>query len=327
VVDFRYHIVSIVAVFLALGLGIVLGTYTINSQIIKHARHEVHALRQQKDSLQNQILTLQSQTGNDAHFLSGLAPWVLHGRLAHQRVVVFEAPNAQPSIASAVSAAVVEAGGTVTATVKLANNWINPAESAILDDLATRLVEPGLRLPVGTAADRAAYVVCATLVTKHPPAVVGSRVGGLTAPQTTALAGFTEAKLLSVSPQHPTRGTLAVMIGSAAPAKPDATDQAAVATVASFAEQLVSTSAGTVIVGPTGSASSGGLVNAVRSSIAGHESAPSSVDDADTPSGVLVTVLALAEERRGIHGQYGLGKGASAPVPSPGATPVPTPTG
>ena len=62
VVDFRYHIVSIVAVFLALAVGIVLGTYTINSSLLKDIKHRASDLRHENDGLRNRIRDLGAPT-------------------------------------------------------------------------------------------------------------------------------------------------------------------------------------------------------------------------------------------------------------------------
>jgi len=45
VISFRYHIVSIIAVFLALALGIVVGTTALNGPITSNLRSEVDTLR------------------------------------------------------------------------------------------------------------------------------------------------------------------------------------------------------------------------------------------------------------------------------------------
>ena len=40
-IDFRYHLVSIVAVFLALGLGILMGTAVLNDALVKSLRDDI----------------------------------------------------------------------------------------------------------------------------------------------------------------------------------------------------------------------------------------------------------------------------------------------
>jgi hypothetical protein len=47
VIDFRYHLVSIVAVFLALGLGIVLGSTALRSSVLSALERTSQQERQQ----------------------------------------------------------------------------------------------------------------------------------------------------------------------------------------------------------------------------------------------------------------------------------------
>jgi hypothetical protein len=53
----------------------------------------------------------------------------------------------------------------------------------------------------------------------------------------------------------------------------------------------------------------------------------STVDTADTPSGQIVTVLALAAELTGKSGKYGTGSGVEGYLPSPSPTVEPTEKG
>ena len=54
-ISFRYHIVSIIAVFLALALGIVVGTTALNGPITKDLRHQVDSLKGDRNSLSDQV--------------------------------------------------------------------------------------------------------------------------------------------------------------------------------------------------------------------------------------------------------------------------------
>ena len=63
-VNFRYHLVSIIAVFLALALGIVLGTYTINPVVVHNLRTQVKALRSDKGDLRSRVLQLDATSAD-----------------------------------------------------------------------------------------------------------------------------------------------------------------------------------------------------------------------------------------------------------------------
>jgi hypothetical protein len=83
----------------------------------------------------------------------------------------------------------------------------------------------------------------------------------------------------------------------------------------SFASTLDKASVGTVLAGPDDAAGNGGLVDAARSDSTVSADV-STVAGTDNPTGVIATVLGLAEQARGQAGAYG-GSGASSPVPSP----------
>ncbi len=54
VISFRYHVVSIVAVFLALALGVVVGTTALNGPITTNLRQQVDSLKKDRSSLASQ---------------------------------------------------------------------------------------------------------------------------------------------------------------------------------------------------------------------------------------------------------------------------------
>jgi hypothetical protein len=83
------------------------------------------------------------------------------------------------------------------------------------------------------------------------------------------------------------------------------------ATVARFAAGLAPHGSGTVIAGRDGSASGTAAVAVTRSD-ASLSAAVSTVDDADSASGKITTVLALSDLINGGRpAQYGIGQGAS----------------
>ena len=312
-VNFRYHLVSIIAVFLALALGIVLGSYTINPIVVKNLRSQVSSLRSDKGSLRARVLELDSRVKRDAAFVSGVSPQLLDGELDHQRVVIVRAPDSPSSVADDVAGAVTEAGGKVTATVNVQDDWLDPTEVAVLDDLAGRLAEPGTTLPTGTAYERAATVLAGALLGKPH----------LTAAERTALAGFEEAKLISVS-DNPSKGALLVFVPPDGVADPDDADRVATDELAALARAFAAEGKGVVVAGAPGADQGSGLINTIRADDTAKATV-STVDDADTVAGVLRTVLALVSERHGVTGQYGVGGGASAQVPAPLPTATPTP--
>jgi hypothetical protein len=321
VIDFRYHIVSIVAVFLALAVGIVLGTYTINGEVLKNIKHQVSSLRHTNDGLRSRIRTLEGQQGKDRAFVSALDPLVVQDRLAKQRVTLVLAPGASNGVAGDVKDMVTAAGATVTSTVHINKTWVDPTQMSLLNDLAGRLAEPGISLPAGSAYERAGLVLSEALL-RHPSQTSTATVTSLTTADTTALAGFKTAHFVSMTPQDPDPATLAVLVTPDAPGQPTVQDRNAATAISALARELDSAGGGTVVVGSPASANSGGVIAAVRADSTTRKIV-STVDDADTESGRIRLVLALEAELRDSSGQYGVGPGATAPAPSPAPSPSP----
>ena len=67
-ISFRYHLVSLVAVFLALALGIVVGTTALNGPITTDLRKQVNTLRSDRTTLANQVKALQAQVDDSEQF-------------------------------------------------------------------------------------------------------------------------------------------------------------------------------------------------------------------------------------------------------------------
>jgi len=63
VISFRYHVVSIIAVFLALALGIVVGTTALNGPITTDLRNKVDSL--------NKLLNARTQLANLLTYMDG----------------------------------------------------------------------------------------------------------------------------------------------------------------------------------------------------------------------------------------------------------------
>ena len=60
-INLRYHIVSLVAVFLALAIGVIAGTTVINDQVVKELERSDRALRTALTTQQNANSALKSQ--------------------------------------------------------------------------------------------------------------------------------------------------------------------------------------------------------------------------------------------------------------------------
>ena len=83
-IDFRYHLVSLIAVFLAVALGIVIGTTALNEPILADIENQVADLEQDKRDLEDRTQVLQTQVDTADAFETAVAPALVDGTLAGQ---------------------------------------------------------------------------------------------------------------------------------------------------------------------------------------------------------------------------------------------------
>ncbi|WP_219468349.1 copper transporter [Nonomuraea rhizosphaerae] len=322
-IDFRYHLVSIVAIFLALAVGIVMGTTLLQSPAIEVARRTSNEMIKANADYRAQIDSLRGrEDGNDA-YISGLTPQLVAGELTGQHVVLIEAPGSSTSYREAGQQVLEQAGAMVTGRVLLTDKFVDVKQQGVIDGLATQLKPEGLPYPVEAGPyEKAATLLAATLVTRDEGQAS-------TANPTTdgVLTGFEEGGFLSIEEDPSKRATLAVMFAPEKPYEGENAEAQAGALV-SLAGGLDAGSKGVVMTGgATTAAAPGGVISALRdnSEVAKQVS---SVDTPDMPAGLVVIVEALREQLAGRAGQYGIGPGATLfHPPSPSATPSPTPSG
>ncbi len=90
-IDFRYHLVSLIAVFLAVALGIVIGTTALNNPISADIEARVDQLEQDKRQLEDTTRALTTQVESADAFEQAVAPGLVEVTLAYIRVVVVAA--------------------------------------------------------------------------------------------------------------------------------------------------------------------------------------------------------------------------------------------
>src|SRR5665213_3593169 len=165
VVDFKYHVVSIVAVFLALAVGIVLGTNVLSGDVLKNLKTETSQLRKEAQDLRAQTAQQAAQLNADQAFAQALEPIAVTSRLATQRVVVIMLPGAPKSVRDQSVNTLADAGATVTGEIEISGSFVDATQAQTLDELVKSLVRPGVDLsPAPDVASRAAAVLAAALI-------------------------------------------------------------------------------------------------------------------------------------------------------------------
>ncbi|MFA1551209.1 copper transporter [Actinomadura chokoriensis] len=312
-IDFRYHLVSIVAIFLALALGIVLGSTTLSNSVSDTLRQQANSAAKTAQQARVAQRDLQHQVNGQEQFTKVLSSQLVENRLKGQSVVLIETPGAGNDSIEQVSGLAKSAGAAVTGRVTIQKKLLDDDQRTTVDELSAQLKSGDVEIPADASAyDKAGAVLANALVTKDP-----AKSGREDAVGGAVLNGFKEAGYVTTSGKPGQHATLAVMVAPAAPYAYDGGGEDNEALI-SLAAALDGAGRGTVVGGPPTSAQEGGLIAALRDSDAADS--VSTVDVVDTASGQVVTILALQKEIGGKSGQYGTGAGASGYLPSPAPT-------
>jgi hypothetical protein len=301
VISFRYHLVSLVAIFLALALGVVVGTTALNGAVVGDLRRQVKDLKAGAADNSAQTRTLQAQAGNADVLAKNFGAQIAGQALAHTNVVIVVAPGANSAVADALAGQVASTGGKVTGRVQLAQSFSDPNRATDIRSLATSGAHPiGLQLPTTDDAGQLAGSLLGYVLLGH----------GQGTDLTQVIAGFTTLNMLATSGGNIAPGRVLLLVTTGARASGDPAGQM----MASFARQMAATGGPVVVVGDSAAATKGGLIALLRAN-SGSGQALSTVDDGDTPLGQLSAVLAAKETMAGRAGNFGTGANVDSLIP------------
>ena len=329
-IDFRYHLVSIVAVFLALAIGIVLGSTELQPAAYTFLNSTSAKLQNQLDQATSQRDAAQQQASEGEQYAQAVEPTVLRDLLTGQRLLIVTEPGAQSSVVSGISTAATDAGATVTGQINLQPKFFDTSGTT-QDSLnqTTQDVAQTASIQLDTSAtyqQQAAQVIATEILTTSSGSS-GSRPGGDQGSGTqgtdaaTMLQAYAASQFLSTTGQPATSATLAVVVtpqNAPSDGSADQLDQVLIPLV----QELAAKSSATVVVGSSAGSGAGSPIAVLRSNNVSNQ--VSTVDDAELASGQTVAIQALAAGLAGGKaGSYGFtANGASAIAPSPAPTPT-----
>jgi hypothetical protein len=328
VIDFRYHLVSIIAVFFALAVGIVLGAGPLGERVDADLPDQLNSMREQNGQLQEQIRGLESIQEYRDGFIEVVTPEIVSGRLDNRDVVVMAMPNADGDIVAAVAETLREAGAEVTASVQVDSSWTDAESEAALDALAAGLVSTGITIPEdGDGYDRGAALLAqaflispeeVTLEEGLPNSIDELTVGLNRQIDEEIVIGLSEAGFIGVDGDPDRKAELAVVVAGPLVAEDSAIPVEPLVTVVRALEEA---GAGTVVAGPPLD-SEGELIPTIRGDGDLAEQV-STVDAADLLVGRVAVVFAILEQESGDAGQYGYSGSPDGPMPPIPARPAP----
>ncbi|MGB3763540.1 MAG: copper transporter [Ornithinimicrobium sp.] len=129
-IDFKYHVVSLVAMFLALAVGIVLGAGPLRGELSDTLEAQVAELGQERNDLRARVDLQQQRAEEKDELVAELAPNAVEGTLVGQQVRVVELPGADDDVADAMAMMLVQAGSTSVSRTSVLGPWEDPRRAS-----------------------------------------------------------------------------------------------------------------------------------------------------------------------------------------------------
>jgi Copper transport outer membrane protein, MctB len=309
VIDFRYHVISIVAIFLALATGIALGAGPLGDEFDQQLANQADHDRELKEQYRDQLDQVEEVMNFESEFAGSIAGQITGERLGGRTVAVFVLPGADDDTVDGVTSRIEGAGATITSTITVQDSLMDPAERSFTEGIAEEVLQDvqGVQDTEGASSYQLVGYGIARgyLATAEAGTPMDAPAHGID-------GGFTEADLLAHDDEISQRANLAVVIAGPPSEEPEVGQGELLATMVQAMDAM---SGGVVVAGPITSAGDDGYVSAVRDADASDS--VSTVDVADRPAGQITTVLALAQQGDGGVGQYGAAESADAVLPEP----------
>jgi hypothetical protein len=286
VISYRHHIVSLVAVFLALAVGVVLGGGPLSELARDPATTSARAGAQRQETQRA------ASFGDD--FATASAATLYDGRLKDQPVSILTLPGADGQVVSGLAAEVERAGGSVAGTYAAQPVLVDAQEKSLVDTMGSQLMT--------TLGDGAVSPDAST----YPR--IGELVGlAIAAPEESAKDAASVRQSLAgadllVSPRGVRRTSLLLVVLG------EDTDDAILSGLLSG---LSAKATGVVVAGDTASGVEGDL-RALRGEPVADEVA--TIDGVDSQVGRVTAVLALARSLQVPGGSFGA-SGSDGAVP------------
>lgn len=299
-------------VLFSLALGIALGGGALQGSVRGVLQSQVEAVTDDGSDeaalrRENHILHRSARFGRG--FADTVSAGLLDDRLTDRSVVVLALPGVPAAVTEAVAGDVATAGGTVTTTLRVGRDLVDPTARPLVDELSQRLLADldDREVPEDASVyTRTGVVLARALLTTDD--------GGETMDDAarSVFNTFTTAKLLRGEEPEQRASTAVVLLPEARPRQAVSGGRSVILT--ELVRAMDEAGDGVVVAGPASAAGRAGLLAAVRNSAATAESV-STVDSSTARAGQVVTVLALAEQAAGDTGHYGVARGADGVMP------------
>ena len=310
-IDFRYHLISIIAVMLSLALGILVGSGFIGDPLLEDLKDRADSVTRSNDRLRALGDDLRRRIDEHEEFAAAVGPLLLAQRLRGETLILVVHDGTDGGVVAGIEQELELAGAEISGTIRLSDRF--RLDTAADRDQLALILRSVLTAPDELRAEtghvlgvRAAASAAAPFRPNELPDVTRFHA---------VMDELQEAEFVSATFESPDRyvlpGASFVIIGGDTEPPRFPVEEITVALAAALTE-----GGSAALVAEPGT-SVWGLVGAVRGDVSVADTV-ATVDSAETLPGRLAVVLALAEADRGDPGHYGTKDGASGLIPAEG---------
>lgn len=305
-INFRFHIASLIAIFLALALGVVMGSTVIDRAIVDGLRSRINTVENNVDAARANNKRLQEQVDDLNLYTAQTAEYAVRNELTDQTVAIVAERGLDQEVVAAQSQMLRSAGATVVGILWLEKSW------NLTDDGKSA---NALRDALGTTTDtdralREEGIAALSRRLNRGVAIPGENdvVDSLAKAGFVTLEGVGDSDVSAAS--FPGAGARALLLGG-----PES-DIVARTTMADLSRALVTANTLTAVgeVDPDDATNRGLWLAPIRNDDE-LSSQVSTIDNVDLVEGRVAGALAIAALARGVVGSYGFGAGADSTVP------------
>jgi hypothetical protein len=312
-ISFRFHVVSITAVFLAIAIGVVVGSTYVDSSVVPGLRNRIETVEDRAATARDENSRLEGELGDARDFIALSAEYAVTDRLPDVPIAVFATRGVDEGAAERTVVLARTAGAVVPGIV-----WLEPRWALEGDEDSEALAT----VVDGSASDDRNELwsdAWAAIAAELAPETEGTTPTG--EPASDVLAQLEAEGFLTVDPLDDATVSLTDLAGSGASVlvvtatEADPSIQPMMpSVVAAMAPGLPTVAGDEFAEIPDGPARGEELQEALSEEL---RDTISIVDDLDREEGRVAAVLALAEAGEGQVGfHYGYGDGADAVLPA-----------
>ncbi|WP_025274752.1 copper transporter [Haloglycomyces albus] len=212
-INFRYHLISLTAVFLALTVGLILGTAALNGPALDALSETTNNLKENNQTLRDEIKDLRAELNDDQSFAAEIAPSYLDGKLADSNVLLLTVPSADPDSVDGVKEMLEYSGAGSAGHIDLYDKFFEQGSSEQLADLADRTAPETLEVPVVyNGVEAMSSVLAGVATSRHDGEDIDIESGDVT----TVVSGLDDLDMANVEEELTAAADAVIVIGGGA---------------------------------------------------------------------------------------------------------------